>query len=251
MTTTNMARLNDKVRINAPGALDGMIRMVTYDALKEFFQRTDAWIFEIPIFIENTTNDYMIETGQNVIVQRLMSLERPRTPVPPEAPWPPGYAPMQPLQFLSVSDREYGRYTEGQNPLFRTRRTGILLNGGSRCPILRIDMNPQVNEVWVATLSLNICDPLDDEGWACPPEWVMENWLNYIASGAICQLMLQPGKPYSSMPGSQYHGRKFNEGVGLARTAVRRMFTYGSQRWTYPYGWNTPRPRLPYNTTLL
>lgn len=249
MTSTNMARLQDKARIAAPGALDGMIRMECYNMLKEFFQRTDAWLFELPVYIDPSTNDYQVETGQNVIVQRLMALERPRSPPPPQGPWPPVYAPMCPPQYLSVSGQD--TFTEAQNPAFRTRRSGVLLNGGARCPILRISDNPQVNELWIATLSLNICDPLDTDGFADPPDWVMENWLNYIASGVVCQLMLQPGKPYSSIPGSQYHGRKFNEGVGLARSAVRKMFTYGGERWAFPGGWNNPRPRLPYSSTMM
>ena len=54
--------------------------------------------------------------------------------------------------------------------------------------------------------------------------------------------MLQPGKPYSSLPGAQYHGRKFNEAVGLARKEVRHMFLFGAQRWDFPHGWNNPAP---------
>ena len=71
MTTTNFARLQDRARIAAPGALDGVIRMETYDALKEFFGRTDAWLFELPVYISPTTNDYQVETCQQAIVQRL------------------------------------------------------------------------------------------------------------------------------------------------------------------------------------
>lgn len=250
MTTTNIARLQDRARISAPGALDGVIRMETYDAMREFFARTDAWLMELPVYITSETNDYQIDTCQNAIVQRLMSLERPRAPPPPNSPWPPNYLPMCPPQYLPVWQSS-STPTESQNPMFRTRRTGWLLNAGSKCPFMRIQDNPNVQETWIVTLSLNICDPMDADGFGEPPDWVMEKWGNYISSGVVCRLMLQPGKPYSSLPGSQYHGRKFNEGVGIARTEVRRMFTYGSQRWMFPSGWNTPRPRLPYGSTML
>jgi hypothetical protein len=250
MTTTNFARLQDRARIAAPGALDGVIRMETYDALKEFFARTDAWLFELPVYISLETNDYQIETCQQAIVQRLMSLERPLSPPSTSGNFPPGYLPMCPPQYLPVTQTS-SQPSEAQNPLFRTRRAGMLLNAGSKCPFLRIDLNPNTEETWIATLSMNICDPMDADGFAEPPDWVMEKWSGYIASGVICRLMLQPGKPYSSLPGAQYHGRKFNEGVGLARTEVRRMFTYGSQRWMFPGGWKTPRPRLPHGSTLL
>lgn len=245
MTTTNMARLQDMARVAAPGALDGSIRMVVYDALKEFFQRTDAWLLELPIYVDPSTNDYQLETGQNVIIQRLMTVERPRSPATPSTLMPPSYAPMCPPQFLASAEYGQGALSEAQNPLFRSPREAVLLNAGAKCPIMRIYHNPMSTETWIATLSLNICDPLDPDGFASPPDWILENWLNYLASGVTCRLMLQPGKPYSSLPGAQYHGRKFNEGVGLARTAIRRMFTYGSQRWTFPRGWNSARPRLP------
>ena len=241
MITTNMARLQDMVRIAAPGALDGMIRLEMFNVLKEFFQRSDAWLLEIPIFIISTSNDYQIDTCQNVVVNRLMALERPKTP-PPSSTLSLVYDPMCPPQYFASSEPDT---QEGQNPLFRTARSGILLNAGSKCPILRIHANPGVNETWVATLAVTPCDPVDAEGFLDPPDWVMEKYLNYLRSGVVSALMLQPGKPYSSVQGAQFHGRKFNEGVGLARTEVRRMFTYGSQRWNFPQGWNSSRPRLP------
>ncbi|HWI69133.1 MAG TPA: hypothetical protein VNS88_12270 [Nitrospiraceae bacterium] len=235
MTTTNMARLNDMVRISAPGALDGIIRMEVFNVLKDFFQRTNCWLIEVPVYIVATTNDYQIETGQNVIVNRLMGLGRLDSPPPLDGSWLSAYAPMCPPQYLTAA---HGQGTEAQDPLFRTRRVGALLNPGTKCPILRIFENPAAEEVWVATLALNTGDPTDPDGFVSPPDWIVEKYLRHLASGVICQLMLQPAKPYSSLPGAQYHGRKFNEGVGLARTEIRHMFNYSGQAWAFPGGWN-------------
>jgi hypothetical protein len=236
MTTTNMARLSDMARMACGGALDGAIRMEIFNVLKEFFARTDAWLLELPIYIQPYIMDYQINTCQNAIVNRLMGLGRPQTP-PDSTTYPLGYVTMCPPQFLAAY--EGGTAYEGQNPAFRTGRLGVLLNAGAKCPILRIGENPNAEQVWIATFAMNICDPTDSEGFTEPPDWVMERYLNAIASGVKCQLMLQPGKPYSSLPGAQYHGKKFNDGVGTCRTEVRRMFTYGSQRWGFPGGWNS------------
>ena len=241
MTTTNMARLNDMVRIAAPGALDGMIRLEIFNVMKEFFQRSDAWMLEVPVYIVPPINDYIVDTCQNAVVNRLMALERPKTP-PASSQLSLVYGPMCPPQYFTSSEPNTN---EGQNPLFRTGRSGILLNAGSKTPILRIQANPGINETWVATLALTPCDPVDSDGFVSPPDWTMEKYLSYMASGVICKLMLQPGKPYSSIQGAQYHGRKFNEGVGLARTEVRRMFSYGAQRWSFPGGWNHKGQGLP------
>lgn len=238
MTTTNLARLNDMVRVNAPGALDGVIRMEMFNTLKDFFQRSNAWLMEVPIYVVPTTNDYEVSTGQNVIINRLMALSRPRSPLPPGGPWPPAYAPTCPPQYLSVSAIDAAP-VEAQNPAYRTGRAGALLNPGVKCPILRIADNPGSNEMWVATLALNTCDPTDADGFVSPPDWIMEKYLTYLASGVASKLMLQPAKPYSSLPGAQYHGRKFNEGVGLARTEIRNMFNYSGQAWAFPGGWKS------------
>jgi hypothetical protein len=237
MTTTNMARLNDMVRMTCGGALDGVIRMEMFNTLKEWFQRTDSWLLEVPVYIQPNTSDYQIGTGQNVTVNRLMGLDRLSSPPPSGEPLVPPYLPMCPPQYLSTLG--VNADSEAQDPPTRTQRVGVLLNAGAKCPILRIQDNPSANEVWIATLCLNVCDPVDSEGFTQPPDWVMEKYLNYLANGVNMRLMLQPGKPYTSLPGSQYHGRMFNQGIGLCRTEVRRMFTYGSQRWNFPGGWNS------------
>jgi hypothetical protein len=237
MTTTNMARLNDMVRMTCGGALDGVIRMEMFNTLKDWFQRTDSWLLEIPIYIQPNTNDYQIGTGQNVAVNRLMGLDRPASPPPSGVPLVPPYLPMCPPQYLTTLGASAD--SQVQDPLMRTQRVGVLLNAGAKCPILRIQDNPTANEIWIATLGLNVCDPVDSAGFTQPPDWVMEKYLNYLANGVNMRLMLQPGKPYSSMPGAQFHGRMFNQGIGLCRTEVRRMFTYGSQRWQFPGGWNS------------
>ena len=240
MTSTSMARIQDRARMSCPGALDGTIRFEMYDCLKEFLQRTDSWLMEIPVYIDNTTNDYLIDTGQNAVVNRLMSLGRPFNA---NKPWTPSYAPGCPQQFLSASD-QFNTVQESQNPRYRTPRSGFLLTAGVKNPILRISDNPQASEIWVAMLALSICDPMDAEGFAEPPEWLIDKYSGCLSSGLLSRLMMQAGKPYSSQTGAQFHGRNFNQGVGTARTEVRRTFTYGSQRWAYPRGWQTSRSNI-------
>ena len=241
--STNMARINDMVRMSAGGALDGVVRMEMYNTLKEFFQRSDAWILELPVYIVPQSNDYQLETGQNIVINRLMGLGRVDN-LPNGTP-DVSYLPMCPPQYLMSG--QHGAGSEAQDPRLRVQRAGVLLNAGAKCPILRIDHNPSENEIWVAILAVNICDPVDSEGFTSPPDWVLEKYMSYIASGVLMRLMLQPGKPYSSPQGATYHGRKFNEGVGIARTEVRRMFTYGSQRWEYPGGWNSGKRNTGFN----
>ena len=113
---------------------------------------------------------------------------------------------------------------EAQNPLFRSRRDGVLLNAGSRNPILRIFENPSADEVWIAMLALTPSDPVDSDGFVDPPDWVMaavlwDRWRQYPRS------MLQLESLIFSLKGADTTG-EFNEVIGLAKTEVRHMFTF-------------------------
>ena len=245
MATATQNRIVDGARMTCPGATDGVVRMFLFDTLKEFFARSNCWLFQAVIPILPNANDYVINTGQPVVVNRLMRIEQPATP----PPMPPQYLPMNPPQFLALWGNN--GYTDGNgtneaiNPEFAVPREAVLLNAGVRSPILRIRWNPMANEWWVATIAVNLSDPTDSEGLPIAPDWLLDRYYDYISSGVKSRLMSQTGKGYSSPQGAMMHGRKFNEGVGLARTETRAMFTYGGQRWAFPQGWNYRRPRVP------
>ena len=117
MISTNLVRLNDMVRMTCGGALDGVIRMEMFNAFKEWFQRTDSWLLEVPIYIQRHTNDYQIGTGQNVSVTRVDGLgSRYDSPLPADGL--PTYLPMCPPQFLSISVGRDGNY-QAQDPVLR------------------------------------------------------------------------------------------------------------------------------------
>jgi hypothetical protein len=231
MTTTPITRIIDRVRYNCPGATEGIMRAEFYNALSEFFGRTNIWLFEMLVPIVAATNDYILDTGQNVVVNRLMGLGR----VDPLPSSNIQYAPMDPPQFLMDSNPPSGPTTN--NLIFRIAREGMLLNAGTPNPVLRIMFNsgPQI---WIATVALNIVDPLDADGLPVVPQWIMEKYKDAIGDGVISRMMTQAGKPYSNEQGAAFRGRKFNQGVGLARQEVRSMLTYGAQRWSYPGGWS-------------
>lgn len=238
MTTTPLARIIDTVRINCPGYVDGTVRLELYNTLNEFFQRTNVWLFELPLTIVPETNDYVLDTGQNVVINRLMSLgEMQRSPNLVLE-----YAPTNPPQFLLDANSQNG--PEVNNWRFRTPQAGILLNAGVATPVLRIGFNPGPSRIWVAVLALNITDPLDADGLPVVPTWIMEKYRDILGHGVISRMMTQAGKPYSNEQGGAFHGRKFNQGVGLAREEVRAMFAYGGQRWAFPGGWTNNRARF-------
>lgn len=235
MTSTPIARIIDRARINCSSATDGIIRLEFYNALNEFLQRSNIWLFELPMQIVRETNDYVVNTGQNVAINRLMNLGQVNSTIVLE------YAPTDPPQYLIDANPQSG--AEINNPLFRTPRAGVLLNAGTTNPVVRIRTNPG-NEIWVATFALSIIDPLDADGLPVVPAWIIQKYQDAIGDGVISRLMAQTGKPHSNSQGAAFHGRKFNQGVGLAREEIRTMLTFGGQAWRFPGGWNSYNPRL-------
>lgn len=243
MATTVQTRILDGVRVDCSGAPQGMVQMKFFDALKEFFARSNCWLFEMVISITNASNDYILSNGQpGTVINRLMWICRPQ--VPP--PFPPVYLPMNPPQYLQLWSTNGPNGTqEAVNPLFGIPREAMLLNAGTPNPIMRIYCNPEANEYWIAVLALNVDDPLDKEGLASTvPDWIMDKYYDYIQAGVKSKMMLMPGKPWTSQQGSAFWGRKFNEGIGLARTEARARYVFSSQRWAFPQGWNARRPRV-------
>jgi hypothetical protein len=233
--STSLVRLLDMVRIDCPGVSDGILRKTLFNTLREFFRRTNIWLFEMPVYITPDTNDYILNTCQNANVIRLMSLDKPQ------------YFPSDPIQYIPGCPPQFIQYPttipggETQNPFPRVPRDGGLLNAGGKCPILRIFWNPGNNDVWIATLALSVADPVDGRGIPSDmPDWIIDKYFDYIAQGIAGKLMLSPNKPYSSPKLAEYNMRKFHEGVGLARTENRHLFAYGSQRWMYPQTFGTP-----------
>lgn len=231
----SIVRLLDLVRIDCPGVTDGILRNTLFNILREFFRRSNVWLFEMPVYITADTNDYVLNTCQNANVIRLMSLDKPQ--------WFPTdgieYVPGCPPQFIKYPTVTPNAQTS--NPFPRAPREGGLLNAGSKCPILRIFWNPGNPDIWIALLALSVADPVDGRGIPTDmPDWIIEKYFDYIANGVSGKLMLSPNKPYSSPKLAEYNMRKFHEGVGLARTENRHLFTYGSQRWMFPQNFGTP-----------
>lgn len=233
--SVSVVRLLDQVRMDCPGVTNGILRQTMFNVLREFFRRSNIWLFELPIYIVPGTNDYTLQTCQNAIVIRLMALEKPQN-FPGD---PIEYVPGCPPQFIQYPNAMPGYET--QNPYPRVSRDGGLLLAGTKCPVLRIYWNPGSNDTWIATLSMSVADPVDSQGLPSDlPDWIIEKYFDYIANGVAGKLMVSPNKPYSSPKMAEYHNRKFHEGVGLARTENRHMFAYGGQRWIFPQTFGTP-----------
>ena len=202
MTNVIVARIMDSVRLQAPGALEGTLRLEFFNTLKEFLQRSDIWREDITVPTVANWEYYELPALSQGLVNRLIWLEGPRPTVSSGVP-------------------QYGSPRNGH-----LERTG-------RAALLKI-YPPSTTETWIAHVALTIIDPTDSEGLPSMPDWAVEKYQDYITSGLLSRLAMQPGKPYSNEKLVMYHGRRFLQGIALAKKEAQQGHTFGGQRWAYP-----------------
>ena len=213
MTDSSFIRLLDTVRANAPGAMDGNVRLELFQVVNEFLQRSDIWHEEVELTTSNQSFFYempfFMNGGQ---INRLMWLEGQRPP-------------------------QTSTFQRG------TPRRGYLERTGSQA-ILKIDFLPANAEVWRAHFAMSVVDPTDNNGLPILPVWIVSKYFDGLTSGVLFRLMMQPSKPYSNPKLADLHGRKFEEAKSLAKKEARAGFTFDGQRWTFPQTFRSGSQRM-------
>jgi hypothetical protein len=214
--SSSIARIIDQARIQAPGALDGVLLMELFATMKAFFEQTDAWKQKVTINAQPYEPYYEIPSFDQAFINRLI--------------WLKGSPPSGSDPDLALCDD------------LRPQRSGWLERAGETA-ILRIERPPSVAESWLVCLGLTVIDPTDNEGVPRAPDWLVEKYFDYIASGLLSRVAAQPGKPYTNPQIAMLHGRKFATGVSLARREARDGYLFGGQRWGFPQTFRTRSQR--------
>lgn len=66
------------------------------------------------------------------------------------------------------------------------------------------------------------------------PDFLYNRWVEQIKDGVLGRLYGQPGKTYTNLVQSQYHLRRFQNGIAEARDIGRRRYTNVDSGWKYP-----------------
>ncbi len=214
MTTSSIARLFDNARVHLPSALDGVMRLELFNVVREFTQRSDIWHERIPVSINQNQRVYDIVSAEGGLINRLIWVEGNAAQAPSPAPYQPG-----PPQHA------------------------CLLTTGAPSAQLEVFQFPSADELWFAHVALTNVDPSDKDGLPILPDWIYDKYHLTLLEGLLSKMMSHPAKPYTSKDGVLFHGRRFLNGIGLAKTESRRGFLAGGQRWAYPSGFRTHTQR--------
>lgn len=250
MASAAVIRIIDSARVHCPGALDGVLRLEFFNTCKDFFNRTDAWQDRIPVFIEGYVSEYDLFSGEPGSINRLLYLESLGTLPNNQSLWPTY------TSGGSFGGGFGGDFTNTQSVLASTPNTmpgtqhppvprkGSLVRPGVDTAHLKIWDTPSQNELWRATLAINVADPTDCEGIPHMPGWAVDKYNEILLEGLLSRMMMHPAKPYANQQMAAFHGRNFNQGIGVAHNEVLRGANAGGQAWAYPQQFRTRTQRV-------
>ena len=207
MTDAPYQRLFDTARAHLPGAMDGGMHLELFNTLREFLNRSNIWVDEIPFRTSNTRQGYEITTAQpSALINRLMWIEGKRDP--------------------------RGSYTHAYPTGVSYR--GQLIGAGKPTAEIVIDGLPGQGEIWYAHVALVPTDPTGPTGLPRIPDDIIDGHFETILSGLLERMMIQPSKPYSNIQGASYHGHRFRAGTNQAKNAHLHGDVFRGQAWRYP-----------------
>lgn len=99
---------------------------------------------------------------------------------------------------------------------------------------LLLRMAPSAAQTLIATVSLTVTDPVDQDKYPIFPDWLLKKYGNTILEGLLGRMMSQPAKPYASERLSVYHLRRFRDGMAQGRADARHQGLFAGQRWRFP-----------------
>lgn len=97
---------------------------------------------------------------------------------------------------------------------------------------------PNTSSTFYATVALTVDDPVNAEGYANFPSWILALYQTDIEDGVLARMMSQPAKPYSNTQLALFHQRRFTSATAVARAEAQRRYTYGGQVWRFPQSFN-------------
>lgn len=74
MANAEFNRLMDELRIKLPGALDGTLQLEMYSVMREFFQRSNCWMEDIPFDAKKDQTVYDLWPTNIATINRLMGV---------------------------------------------------------------------------------------------------------------------------------------------------------------------------------
>lgn len=193
-----------------PGISSGQLDLELKSTIREFFTKSGYWVEELPaIDIKADKDQYRVNTQGQSVVMGVQQVFVSGTPI--------GLTTYRPKFQNSGSARASSAYPVEVDLLELSPVPNTDIDGGL---IVIARLNP-IGE---------ICKV---------PETAATHFFDEIMDGVLGRLYSQPGKPYTNLIQSQYHLKRFRDGMAMARDIARKRFSTATRPWSFPQGWGT------------
>lgn len=190
-----LLRLMDNLRLELPGAVDGMIQLQLFNAVSDFCDRTNAWRCYNDIITEVDVDIYALYPSvSGAVAKRLLS--------------------------AANADANGPTYT-GQAALLTPNRVALS----------RVPDQPMTLRLYLALIPGELSTK---QVYPPMPDWFWLDYFEAIKAGVLARMMSQIAKPYSNPTMAGAHLRMYTRAVMEARTSAQDGRIYGGQNWRFP-----------------
>jgi hypothetical protein len=187
-------RLMNQARVKLPGVSDEGLKGELFDVINEFFDVSNAWFEWVQIPIVAGNQLYALNPVQGGMFIRLVCIFDPNK--------------------IALPAHMAGINPPGAN-IWLTWPQNISFTA---------------NGMFIKNVILpNSRDNIPDA-----PGWLLPMYERYILAGLLGNMMAQPSKGYTNPMQSQYHLKRFRDGMAMVKTAVARSNLVGGQSWRFP-----------------
>lgn len=231
-------RLLQTLKVDVPGATDGVISLHLFNTMDEFFRRTSAWRFEQDIGLAVDMQDYPLALPLDTAIVRLMNITHNSMPVAnaqSQAAVTESIGRLKPEQTFPDGDASFAPV---EHDIGIDKRFTYAIYRPDYVTVTGVDLNTiQYPLKLVAALSLSRgCLEKDCGDWQLE-EYMYDMYFQDWLEGAKSRLYGMPAKPWSNKELMVYHGKRFRVALGSRKQEAQRGFVYNVPVWRYPRGW--------------
>ncbi len=202
---TSLSVWTDELTVRLPGASTDQIDLELKATVREFFTKSGFWTEELdPIDIVADTDIYTLTPTEGVIMGTMyVWVDHKSIPL----------STIKPKTVSTSSNSVQTAWAPQPNQIQLFPMPSVDITGGLK---VLVRLNP-------------------DAKWRQLPDELGSHFFDEILDGVLGRLYSQPGKPYTNIVVSQYHLRRFRDGIARARDMGQKRYSNAETPWTYPF----------------
>ena len=231
-------RLMQTLRVEAPGATDGVIELQLFNVVDEFLRRTNAWTYDQEVALVDGVLEYPLSIPVGSTTVRLLRVDHNNVPVASAASTvsvTTAFARLAPEETFPDGDTEYA-------PAVSDLNNGLFTYAIYRPDYITVtgtadeDTRKYPLRVWSSLSVARSCLECGCGDWPIE-DWMFDMYFDAWLDGTLSRLMAMKSKPWSDTTLAGFHHRRFRNAMAFRKQEARRGFSYNTPTWRFPGGW--------------